>query len=401
MARRKLWELPSLHFEEELDEHRSVSWLELFFDLFFVVTIAQLTHSLSGHLSWMAVFEFVALFVPVWWVWVGFTYYNERFESNGLENRLFTFSIMLPVIGLAVFAHHGMKETFQGYVLSYAVARTILTILWLRAMINVPEFRPTGLRIVIGFGLSVILAFMAAFSMNPLCYIFFGFSLLLDLFTPLTTVKLQAKLPRLSSSKLPERFGLFVIIVLGEMVVGIVSGLAGVDQLSTHLFVDSVLGLAFGFGIWWIYFDFIARRPPKTGNWSMLWVYLHMPLVMSIAALGAGISNWIVGHHETLPASSQQLIASAVACALISMALLEYCLRPADDEPTHIHWSPLLKILGGVFALGLGWAFPIHDSFVMMILLLFTLFIQMAYGVWVWFTQDLEESDDGIEFVDA
>ena len=391
MSKRRLWEPPTLHFEEESAQHRKVTWLELFFDLFFVVSIAQLTHALSEHPSWEGLGGFIALFIPIWWVWIGFTYYNERFESLGLENRVFTFTLMVPVIGLAAFAHHGLSETFRGFVLSYAFARIILTALWLSATIHVPEFRPTGVRFVVGFGLSVVLTLAAAFADAPTRYAFFGVALAIDVLTPFTTVAQQAKLPRFSSSKLPERFGLFVIIVLGEMVVGIVNGIATLEDVTRVLFVDAALGVALGLGMWWIYFDFIGRRAPKSGTgWAFAWGYLHLPLVMTVAATGAGIAN-VIGHEGFLSEEVRQLIAHSVAGALIVMACLETTLQREADEPTHPNLSPALKLIGGVVALGVGWMRFLSDPISLLLMLLGVLSVQMVYGAWVWFTQELRE----------
>ncbi|MGB5685840.1 MAG: low temperature requirement protein A, partial [Candidatus Electrothrix sp.] len=177
MARRRLWELPQLNYEEEQGEHRKVTWLDLFFDLFFVVSIAQLAHELSAHPSWRGTAEFALLFIPIWWIWIGYTYYNERFESNGLESRLFTYLLMLPVIGFAFFGHHGIEKGFSGFVVSYAAARILLTILWLRAALHVPAFRPTGTVFVIGFTLSAVIASAAAYISIPVGYWLLAFAL--------------------------------------------------------------------------------------------------------------------------------------------------------------------------------------------------------------------------------
>lgn len=392
MPKRKLWERPVLHYEEDLDEHRSVSWLELFFDLFFVVCIAQLTHGLAAHPSWSAFGEFVLLFIPIWWVWIGFTYYNERFESNGLENRLFTFALMVPVIGLAAFAHGAMDETFMGFALSYVGARIVVTYLWLRATIYVKEFRETGFRLVGGFILHIILIVASVFCDAPVRYWLFAFALLTELILPLTTIPHQAKLPKFSTSKLPECFGLFVIIVLGEMVVGVVSGLAAEEHVELHLFFDAIFGVALGLSMWWIYFDFIARRPPKVGaGWAFAWGYLHMPLVIAIAAIGAGVSN-MIGHHGDFSNAVVQILSTSVAIALITMALLEMTLHHAEDEPTHAKMSPGFKIIGALLALIIGWSGLVTNPPLLMLLLFSTMLIQMVYGAWSWFTQELPES---------
>jgi low temperature requirement protein LtrA len=51
-------------------EIQRATWMELFYDLVFVVT--QLGNRLSTDHT------FVALFIPVWWAWVGHTIYASE-----------------------------------------------------------------------------------------------------------------------------------------------------------------------------------------------------------------------------------------------------------------------------------------------------------------------------------
>ncbi|MCP4365962.1 MAG: low temperature requirement protein A [Planctomycetes bacterium] len=388
MAKRRLWELPELNYEEERGEHRNVTWLELFFDLFFVASIAQLAHGLGKHPSWGGVAEFSILFIPIWWIWIGYTYYNERFESYGLEQRFFTFLLMLPIIGLAFFGHHGIEKGFSGFVFSYAAARAVLIAVWLRATLYVLAFRPVGIPFIIGCIISLVLTLIAALIDNKLfAYCLFGIAIALDVLTPLATSGKQAKLPRLSTTKLPERFGLFVIVVLGEMVVGVVNGLADVtvEQLSLLLFCETALAVVLGVGLWWIYFDFIGRRPPVKGiALRFAWSYLHLPLVMAIVATGASISS-VIGGTEEFSGELRQIIASAVGVFLFAVACLETTLHRQDGEPTHKYFSPLSKLLAGFLSLAAGWADIINDFFSLLLVLLALLSCQVVYGVWVWF----------------
>ncbi len=393
MAKRQIWQIPSLNYQEEQGEHRKVTWLELFFDLFFVVSISQIAHGLGGHFSWNSLVDFTIFFIPTWWIWIGFTYYNERFESDGLENRIITFLLMMPVIGLAVFARHHDDGNFPYFLLSYAAARIIITALWLRATLHVEAFRQTGFKYVIGFSISAAITLISAFISLKNSYWLFGFALVIDLLTPLTTLQHQAKLPRFSTSKLPERFGLFVIIVLGEMVVGVVNGLAEAHHINHQIFLKASLGIAIGFAFWWVYFDFIARRPPKVGIvWSFAWGYLHLPLVMAFAAAGAGIS-FVIGKETRLTAEAKQLISSAVACALITMSFLEMTLHREKDEPSHEHFSPLFKFLAGLGAFAVGWTEIVNDSFSLFLTLFLLIMSQIIYGVWAWFRQHLPEKE--------
>ena len=65
----------------------------------------------------------------------------------------------------------------------------------------------------------------------------------------------------LPTESLVERFGLFTIIVLGEVVFGVVTGLAGAEPDALTI-VTGFLALVIGFGFWWIYFDLVGRRLP-------------------------------------------------------------------------------------------------------------------------------------------
>ena len=349
------WEKPVLRTDEEEERERKVTWLELFYDLVFVVVIAQLAHSLAGHVSASGMLGFVLLFVPVWWVWIAGTFYKERFETIDISNRLFTFLQMLPVAAMAVFAHHALDETAVGFALSYAAARTLVTVLWLRGGWHDKRFRPVSNRFAIGFALVILLFVASVFVAPPVRFAMWGVALFIELVTPLFTLQIQAKLPRLSTSKLPERFGLFTIIVLGETIVGVVSGVAEQEHLTTTIAVTAALGIAIGFGLWWIYFDFVARRLPRPGIWWNLTLnYLHLPLVMGIVAVGAGVMNVVAHEGEALPDAVRWLLVGAVALALITMGVQELILHRHPDEPTNHRVSVPLKIGAGVIALTLG-----------------------------------------------
>ena len=392
-----------LRTDEEFALHRSVGWLELFFDLVFVVVISRLAHHLAEHLDGPGVAGFAVQFLAVFWVWNAFTYYTERFESDGLENRLSTFLAMIPVAGLAVFADEGLGHSYPGFALAYLLARAVNIAGWVRAGLHVPVFRPVAVRFAVGFGLAVALVAvsLAAPVPAPVRTALFAAAVLVEIGTPYLTVSLQSALPRLSTSKFPERFGGLVIIVLGESVVGVIVGLSELSDRGALGGVGlglGVLGLALGFGLWWIYFDFVGRRAPRpvflTG---LLWVYLHMLALIAVTMVGAGVSVAIaetVGDGLTAPA--RYLLVSGVALGLVALAALQLTLARAPDEPTHARLSPGLKVsvavlLGVLGGLDLGW-----NTFALLLVLLAGLAVPMAYGSWVWFTQELEPQPERV-----
>jgi low temperature requirement protein LtrA len=225
----------------------------------------------------------------VWWIWIGGTLYNERFETEDLSYRIFTFLARLPVAAMAVFVHGGLGESTSAFALSYAAGRGLITIMWLRGGYHDASFRQVAHRYGIGFGFSVLVFVLSAFVPAPWRFVLWGAGLLADPLTPVMALGLQVRLPQFSS-KLSERFGLFVIIVLGETIVRVVQGVARTHPLSTATALTGALGMALAFGLWWVYFDFVARRRFKPGKWwRTAWFYLHLPLVMGIAAVGVGV----------------------------------------------------------------------------------------------------------------
>ena len=383
--RGRFWQAAKLRSDG--DGERRVGWLELFYDLVFVVVIARLTHHLSENLSLQGVVEFVATFIPVWWVWIGGMYYAERFETQDFSFRLFTFLQMLPVAGMALNVEYAFEGRWVGFALSYIAARLIIIFLWWRGARHDPSFAPTAVRFNTGFVLSVVLWSISLFTPLSVSIWLATLGLLSDLVTPWTTIKQQSKLPRLSMSHLPERFGLFVIIVLGEAMIGVIGGVEKSKPLDTTVLLEGALGMMLVFAIWWLYFDFVGRRAPRPVIPSTLpWSYLHLPLVIGITASSAAILN-VITAKASIGGGAQWVMAGAMALILTVVGLLEYTLQREPGEPTHEHGSSLLKFIGAGLALLIGVFAAGLNATMYMLLLLVPLLIQIGYGLWVWFNR--------------
>jgi low temperature requirement protein LtrA len=382
---RSWWQRAALRTDEDSELDRRVSWLELFFDLVFVVVIARLSHDLAQHVDRRGVIEFCLQFMAVFWAWNAFTYYTERFESDGLETRLFTFLAMATVAGLAVWAEDGLGAHYAGFVTAYLLTRAVNMAQWIRAGIHEPRFRPTAARFVAGYVVAAVLALAGLRAGDTVRWVLFAAAVLIEIGTPALTIRLQAALPRLSTSKFPERFGQLTMIVLGESVVGVVTGLSDLNaahKLDGTRLGQGVLGLCLGFGLWWIYFDFIGRRPPMARFGVALgWVYLHLLALIGITATGAGVSLLIADGAE---GPGRKLLGASVAVALIGFGLLELTLARRDDEPSHPVISPLIKVVAGLLAtlviLDLGWT-----ATLVLLLLLAVQLVPMIYGLVIWF----------------
>jgi len=390
--RRAFWRTPALRTDEEDSVHRGVTWLELFLDVFFVVAVAGLAHQLAQHLSWAEVGTFVAQFLPLVWLWVGCTYYMERFETEGVENRLILFCFMLVVGGMAVFSHDGLGENYAGYVLCFAAGRAFTTLLWLRAGYHDKQFRPVARIYGAGFSLAITCQVLSTFLDGGSRFVLFGVGLLVDAVTPLFAIAQTRALPSVSTSKHPERFGLFTILVLGETAVGVTAGLAGPHSVTFEQASGAALGVLLGFSMWSIYFDFIARRSLRQGPWHLYgWTYLHLALYMSAVCVGAAILNATQFEGTVLPAKVRFLVTGALGSFLVCVGLLECLLERRRHEPTHLLLSPAMKLACG-FALPFV-ALIEANKFIFFAYFYPLLVVHIVYGHIAWFRQEAPASD--------
>src|SRR5919198_2647011 len=124
------------------ERERHASWLELFFDLVFVVAITELSRTLVADHSAAGFLRFAALFVPVWVAWQGYMAYATRFDTDDLAFRLAYFAAMLAIAALAVLIGDVADGVHSAaFAVSYVLLRSIMLALYWRAWRAVPEAR--------------------------------------------------------------------------------------------------------------------------------------------------------------------------------------------------------------------------------------------------------------------
>ncbi|MEH1997811.1 MAG: low temperature requirement protein A [Nostoc sp.] len=318
---------PRLRIGEDTEEERRATWLELFYDLVFVVAVSQLAHNLNEDISLSGLFGFVVLFIPVWWSWIGTTFYANRFDSDDVGHRLLIGIQMLTAAAMAINIHHGLGESSPGFAISYALGRVVLVIEYVRAGIYIPSARPLTTRYAIGFAIAAFFWLISASIPIPWRFGFWTVGIIIDFATPLIGRKFQiGLLPH--ASHLPERFGLFTIIVLGEAIIAVVNGVSE-QKWDTLTVISGVFGLIIAFSWWWVYFDnlggtpiVMARTHGKIGVVN-LWLYTHLPLVIGIAAAGVGVEQILLSQPTLpLPDSQRSLICGSVALCSLSVSIL-------------------------------------------------------------------------------
>ena len=282
--------------------------------------------------------------------------------------------------------------SFEAYKQRLERGLSFIVLLWLRAGYHNKPFRPTSNIYILGFSASILLVFAGAMLNSKISLTLFLIALIIDLATPYFTLKQQAKLPHFTTSKLPERFGLFTMIVLGEMVIGLIGGLSHHKHFSLDLLPLGIMGIVTILGFWCLYFDFIARRPfqPKI-KVAILWANAHMPLMIAFVLIGVSLYN-LLGSASHLHKAANLLHLGSIGFALILIGLLELTLAKNPENPHHPLLSPALKICSGVVGIFLAFfTFP-HSAGVIMLSGVVLIAINVTYGIYRWIQQNKASS---------
>ncbi|HEY0459960.1 MAG TPA: low temperature requirement protein A [Pyrinomonadaceae bacterium] len=320
---RKQQNRPRLRTLDPFEGERHASWLELFFDLVYVLAVSQVAHILSDHPDFGGFLKYAALFVPIWWSWVGFTFYADRFESEETTYRVLTFAAMLAVTGFSLTLGNAFSSAGDAvFIVCYVLVRLVLILLYARSAYYIPLARTFAMQFIVGLGTSSLLLLISLFLAPPFRYALWAVALVLELVTPFLSLR-AARLFPIDRSHIPERFGLFTIIVLGEAVVATAAGAARVEWNFSTVAAAS-LGFGMAACVWWINFDFVEDSAIKSRSLRTRFIYLygHFFVVAAIVALGVGVQHAIkesVEAHLHFPTLALLAVGVAVYFAVITI----------------------------------------------------------------------------------
>jgi low temperature requirement protein LtrA len=340
--------------------HRAATPLELFFDLTFVVAIAQaaegLHHGLvEGHAG-DALLGFPLVFFGIWWAWMNFTWFASAYDTDDAVYRLATLVQMTGVLILAAGVPRAMaNQDFGVMTLGYVTMRFAMVGQWLRAAASQPDGRSCSLRYAAGITV-VQLGWLARLALPDGT----GIASFLVLAAAELAVPLWAEKAGRTSwhpGHIAERYGLFTLIVLGESVLAATIGVqTALDATTTFGEVAPVVfgGILTVFFMWWIYFDMPAEQAVTrireafiewpTGAFS--WGYGHYLVFASAAAAGAGLAVAVdqATHHSELT-GTQAGFALTVPVALYILAVWALHFRHKAPGPMRSYACPITAIL--------------------------------------------------------
>jgi len=315
------------------EPHRVATPLELFFDLCFVVAVAQaaaqLHHDVAEDHFAHAVPSYLMVFFAIWWAWMNFTWFASAYDTDDDVYRITT---LVQVTGALVLAS-GVPRAFADadftvITIGYVIMRLAMVVQWLRVARTDehPGRRAVGRRYALAITI-VQVGWVARLAL-PESWLVPAFLVLVvaELAVPIVAERVAET--TWHPEHIAERYGLFTIIVLGESIlaasIAVQSAVDEHEELGGLLWVAGG-GVAIVFAMWWLYFDQPAGRLLTSMRVALRWGYGHYFVFASAAAVGAGLAaavDYETHHAHVGGVAVGYAVAVPVAVYLFSVWLL-------------------------------------------------------------------------------
>lgn len=289
---KRWWGAPKKFSTEKVD--RKISWLELFYDLVYVIAISTITHYVAQQFSFNTLLDYFYLFVIIFWGWLNGSMYHDLHGTEGLRTKLMTLWQMLIVAALVITLHSETKHILFNATIVLLIMQIYITYLWWSVGFYDKEHRRLNKPYTIIYLISLGLMFTTLFVGQPYIRILFYLALMLNCSPPFVTYfLLKRKTNALTlSSSMTERLGLFIIIVFGEVVLGVINGIIATHSMNALSWVQFSLAMGIVFALWWLFFTIVSDRQCKDGLLnSSIFELLFIPTLIGLGMLGASFSD--------------------------------------------------------------------------------------------------------------
>jgi low temperature requirement protein LtrA len=316
--------------EHHVETEQKVTPLELFFDLVFVFAITQVTALMAAEPNWAGLAKGMLVLSALWWAWASFSWLTNTVNAEEGATR----AAMIAAMAAALVASLAVPGAFGSEALVFALAYAVLRLLHI--VIYILQAPTTDVRAAIermapGFVVFCGLLIAASFFDGWVQGAIWCVALILHVGALWVT---GVRGWSVSPSHFAERHGLILIIALGESIVSIGVGAAGLD-VNTGVIVAASLGVLATSALWWAYFDVVApvaerrlRRAQGEERARLArdsYTFLHLPMVAGIVLLALGVKKAIAHTHDDL-----EIVPAVALCggaALYLFALVAFRLR--------------------------------------------------------------------------
>ncbi len=354
---------PEEHAGEQTPQERGTDPVELFWDLVFVFAITQVTSLLYHHPTWAGFGEAMLVLALVWWAWSAFVWAANAQATGSATLRLCLLlaAIFIFITGLAVPRAFGSEAVL--FAVTYAVVRFLHLAMYVDASRrgNASWSAIAGFSVTVAIGMALLIA--GSLLSGTARAVLWSAAVAIDYAGPawLTRDRLRG-LQQVAVAHFAERYGLFVIICLGESIIAIGVGAAS-RMLDAALIAAVSLGLAITIGMWWTYFArFAAAAEARLREHhdpviaaADAYSYLHLLLVAGIIIFAVGVRFVVRSASDPLEQAASLALCGGVALYLLGQMAVRRRLLGSGGYANAIAAAGLaaLYLLGGGLA---AWA---------------------------------------------
>jgi len=307
-----------------LRDGETVTSLELFFDLVFVLALTQCTSLVADGATWVRLAHAVLILAVLWWSWVGYAWLTSVVNPEEGSVRLVMFLAMGGLLVMALCVPGAFASEALVFVVAYAVVRTAHIGLFLLASRDDAKLRRSVNTLAVSSALGVLLLFAAAFAPAGLRLGLWVLAIVVDAAGPFL---FGAEGWSLVPGHFAERHGAVIIIALGESIIAIGAGATG--HVDAGIIGAALLGIVIAAALWWAYFDVVSivaeRRliraePGRERNELARDSYslLHFPMIAGIALIAVGLKKSFGHISEPLGAVSATAMLGGAALYLLA-----------------------------------------------------------------------------------
>ena len=281
----------------------TVTPLELFFDLVFVLALTQCTALMAADPSWEGIAQAMLVLAVLWWSWGGYAWLTSTIDPEEGSARIAFFAAMAAFLVAALCVPTAFAENGLVFAGAYAVVRISHIALFLIASQDDPGLRRSVWGLAASTAIGVALLAVASTADGELQLAIWVLAILIDFGGPFL---FGSEGWTIVAEHFSERYGLILIIALGESIVAV--GTGADFEISFGVVVAAVLAIAVTAAQWWTYFDvtsYAATRhlaslgPGRKQNELArdAYGYLHLLLVAGVILVALGYKKTL-GHVE-------------------------------------------------------------------------------------------------------
>jgi low temperature requirement protein LtrA len=365
-------------------EDRKISWLELFYDLVYVIAVSKITHNLSLQVNTSGFLDYFYMLGLVYWGWLNGSAHHDLLGANDLRTIFLTIWQIVILSALIVTLNSPADKIYFNTTVVILIMQYYITYLWWSERIYDKSNLSINRYYTVIYSIAFMLIFSTFFLRQPFLRIAFYVALLLNYLPPYfenRALKGKRTEYRLTNS-LTERLGLFTIILFGEVILGVINGISAFKNLTFYHWLLFIISIFIVFTLWFIFFRMIGDKKVKKGFIrNNLYALLFLPVAMSLGIIGVAFEKIFIVNILDLKngTSNMKFILGIFICLFLSGSFFISTLIETSGSSLLMRSNTRKLLLGVIFFLVIACTTSQHLP--LMVFLLIILFALLSLPI--------------------